>query len=465
MRQHSTIKANQGTSLSHFYAVNHRITIIERRGEHMLNIYSEATLSSSATYANVAAFVREYILTNFPKNFFQYDTVSTELAYRNIRRQTLSSRDDEIAKRKTPYLVIRPQVQPPNPDMYLSGTLFTTNIDNLEAGIDMNDLFPIVMDRDSKYQLRYRLNRDQVAFNCTITLKTYTSLIDTMKYMKNHFLWDRPFTKPAYLEAMIPKNITCYMGLLSNIDINKNPEINAPLMVRHLNKNSMYPITYKVRNSTSKDEYFIYYRTPVLLTLSDFDVDEPSLKGMVQDNVNISFKVIAEFNMPGIFYLMGERPRIATDVEFKSIDFEHGDDMIPMYTIQNLYGEYASKFDNYKLLNTAIINTERDKKTGKDVVGTDVLIDEDYLKIIRRAVSYNEDPSTLMRILVMKNSQELAEGTDWVMDWNSFDLTINDPDDTATYRILLYGNNIKINERLMDLIEDNKTEQPPVSRL
>ena len=74
--------------------------------------------------------------------------------------------------------------------------------------------------------------------------------------MVNHFVWDRPFAQVSSLESMIPKEIISYMGNISGIDILDDLNNNVPEMIQLMNRYSRYPITYKIRNGTSNDEFF-----------------------------------------------------------------------------------------------------------------------------------------------------------------------------------------------------------------
>ena len=98
-----------------------------------------------------------------------------------------------------------------------------------------------------------------------LRLRSLAQQLDIYKNLKNQMLWDRPYLEPTALEAMIPKSMIEYMGKMAGIDITSVPRTNAeenpannqvPLIMRYLNGHSRNPITYKVRNSTSVEEFF-----------------------------------------------------------------------------------------------------------------------------------------------------------------------------------------------------------------
>ena len=87
----------------------------------MESIYSVASPSSSVIYGNIAQHTKELIKSIFPNSFFKYEHISSEIAYRNLRRQLGAQSKQNVAKREKPYLVIRPMISVPD-EMYLYNT-------------------------------------------------------------------------------------------------------------------------------------------------------------------------------------------------------------------------------------------------------------------------------------------------------------------------------------------------------
>ena len=109
----------------------------------MENIYTVASSSASTTYGNIMIFFKEYL-----KNFFKDINVSSEISYVNIRRRLGRNTLNEMSKLERPFMIINPQIQPPNSDMYLFDIPLTKNFDHMEYGIQKNTLFPIIKNYD-----------------------------------------------------------------------------------------------------------------------------------------------------------------------------------------------------------------------------------------------------------------------------------------------------------------------------
>lgn len=422
----------------------------------MENIYSIASSSSSTTYGNIMSVFKDLIIKMFPINYFKDVYVSSEISYVNVRRRLGRNSITEMSKLERPFININPQIQPPNGDLYLYDIPLTRNIDNMECGLQRNTLFSILKNTVDHYSLNYKLNRDQIQFEITITVDTLIQQIDLYKYMLNHFVWERPFASRTSLESMIPREMISYMGKLSNINIDSNDINQIPAIIKMMNMYSKFPITYKMRNGTALDEFFMYYNAELLITYSDLSLESVNRRNMADDYYQITFRATVDFNLPGMYALLGEYPRpMAVGVSICSENNDGTHDLIPLYTINNLYAKYNSIKNGFILLTSSRFQTERDHETKQDILNLSVLFEEDYLKVIKENFVKNIPMNTLFDIILLKDGEELHETTDWYMKWNTLDIVINNADDSATYCILIYINNSLFNEKITQYKEEN----------
>ena len=426
----------------------------------MNRIYAVAASSSNTTYGNIASAIKENIISKFPYNFFKYINISTEMAFRNMRRQFGLNTNNEISKRKKPYLVIKPSFGLPGSDMFLYEVPMTKNFENIEYGISYRHLFPIINDLENELKFMYKLNRDRIEFDVTITVSTLHQQLDIYKGMLNVFTWDNPIAVQTSLEAVLPRSFIVFFGKMIGIDITDTEHNNIPALLQKLNSNSQYPITYKMRNTSALDEFFMYYNHSILVTYSDLTLDEVSRKNMADDAFNINFKISAEFNLPGLFIIMGSEPRYDVDVSLSVEEYGNKpNEFIPIYTFNNLYTDYMSRIDGFRLYTSSIFKTEKDKTTKSDVLDINPLFESEYISIINETLKNNVSIGTIMRLIILKDREELTENVDWEMDWETLILTVNNCDDTSTYRILVYVNGIKINDRLAEIADTDRNDK------
>lgn len=427
----------------------------------MENIYTAASSSSSTTYGNIMTFVKERLTQSFPAGYFKDVYLSSEIAYVNMRRRLGRNTIKEFSKLERPFVTITPQINPPSGDMYLYDIPLTKNYDNIEYGIDANTLFAIIKNNDDGYTFGYKLNRDQIQFEITITVDTLIQQLDLYKYLVNHFTWERPFTVKGSLEAMIPREIVKQMGLLSNINIDNQKSNQIPTILKMMNKYTRYPITYKIRNGTALDEFFMYYNAEILLTYNDLSLEPVSRKGFADDYYQIRFTCVAEFNLPGLFVLSGHKPKpkeLDVDIKVKEHDGYH--DLIPLYTISNFFSRYPSTKNGYLYYTSTRFQTECTGNSLTDHLDIDVLFEDWQIDIIHRYQSTNIPIETLIDPILLKDGEEMKK--DWNVDWSKMKLTIENANNKSTYCFILYINNNLFSEEKIENTENTQTDKPRI---
>ena len=422
----------------------------------MEHLYTVASSAASTTYGNIMTFIKDLIVRTSPVEYKEV-RIGSEIAYVNIRRRLGRNTLNELSKLERPFLMINPQLQAPNGDLFLFDIPLTKNFDNMEFSLLRNTLNPFIQNLEDGYTLCYKLNRDQIQFDISITVDTSIQQIDIYKYFLNHYIWERPYAVDASLESMIPRDIIRQIGLFSHIDIDDTEKSQIPTMIRILNKHSSYPITYKMRNSTSVDEFFLYYKTQLLLNFTDLNIDQVNRKNMADDFYQITFRCTVDFNLPAVFALLGHNPRpkcLEVAIRDKLNDGSH--DLIPLFTIENFFSKYPPTLNGFMLYASSRFKTERDKFTKQSQLDITPLFDDVYLDIVHMYRSRNIPMETLIHIIILKDGEETL---DWKMAWNKMELTLRDADDTSTYCIVIYVNNALFNEEIANNVEDINTDK------
>lgn len=431
-------------------------------------IYTLGTSSSSHTYGNVASAVKEILTRYFTPNFFTYIYIDSKIAWKNIA-EVLGNGDAEIKKRHYPFMIITPRFNTGDGDRFLYHTPLTMNMDNTVTGLSRNTLFPVIMDRSNSLELAYKINRDRVEFEIELRLKSLSQQLDIYKNLENQILWDRPYLEPSALESMIPKSMIDYIGKMAGIDITSVPRANTerkgdstnqvPLIMRYLNGHSRYPITYKVRNSTSVEEFFLYYKTKLLLTFTDLTLGDANKKNSVDEYYSLTFRVQVDFNLPGLYALMGTHEKKFHGLKFDAVvSMPQGDisDLIPLYTYTNLYDRYdTDTMDGFTFYSSTIVQSEEQNQGKDEVVDMEDIIPSDHLRVLSTLVNDGVPPETVFRFRLLQNSKDLGTNCEtmesgqheWDIDWDRLQIIIHNADMLMTYRIIIYANMIQLNER------------------
>lgn len=433
----------------------------EKGVNYMEQIYSVASPSSSTLYGNIGSAIKELIISKFPYEFFKYVNVSSELAFRNFRRNLKYNSANEMSKRLKPFLIIKPIYSVGGNDLFLNDIPLTKNFDNIEYGIDKRYLFPVIKDVDNHYQIDFKMNRDKIDFDITLTVATLHQQLDVYKAMLNQFVWDRPYAYKTALESVIPRSIVKYVSTLLGYDIDKDPS-RTPTLLRYLKKNSKYPITYKIRNASSLDEFFMYYNHDVIVTFSDLTLDDAVKKNMTDESYNITFRVSAEFNLPGLFLLSGNNETLFDmKIDMVSSD-DNSKEFIPLCTYTNFYNKYPSTLNGFKLYTSSIFNVESNPKTKEDYLDIEELFEPSVLQVIKENIALSNSIESVLNLILIKNNEELTAGTDWEFNPNKLRVIIKNPEKESTYRIVVYFNSLKINDRLVEIFEETEANKTKV---
>ena len=421
-----------------------------------------ASSSASTTYGNIMVFVKEKILQLLPIIQFKDINLSSEIAYVNTRRRLGRNTLREISKLETPNMRIIPRIQPPSGDMYLYDVPLTKNYNNIEYGIRRNTLFWILRNKDDGYFLTYKLNRDRISFDVEITVDTLIQQTDLWKYMLNWFTWERPYAVPTSLEAMIPRHMIKAMGKLSNIDID-NPKSNQiPVILQMLNRYSRYPITYKMRNGTGLDEFYMYYQTYVMLEFAELQVDEVNRKNHADDFYQVKFQCTADFNIPGLFALLGEKepPKVIKE-DLRVIEPDGCHELVPLFTVYNFYNRYPTIKNGFVYHTSARFKLDESNKLSEKMP-IQLLFDSWRLDVIHEYDNNKVPMCTLINPILLRDGVELEEGKDFIIHWNSMELEIFNPDHEVTYQLIIYvNNNLFVDERI-DHIDHERTDKPNI---
>ena len=427
----------------------------------MDGIYTMASPSSSSLYGNVGCAIRQLILSKFPYNYFQYMNVSTEVAFHNLRRQFGSNTNNEISKRKYPQLIVQPVYQVADQDAFLQNVPLTKNDMDIQSNIDRRYLFEVIRDPEYNWALKFKLNRDRIDYDVSVITHTLHQQLDIYKAMVNQMTWDRSFYYPAALEAVIPKTMIEYMSRLCNMDIYTYPEF-IPTFLRHLNSFSGYPITYKVKNASATDEFFMYYKHNLVVTYTDLSIESANKKNMVDESYTITFRVSVDFNLPGLFILDGAESNMSklkgflVDKTSTGKGYTDQDEFIPLFSLSDFYNRFPQRKDGLTLYGSFVFTSE--SKSDSDSADIGLLIEPDHQKAIRFHTHCGMLDETICKVYVMKDSEMLPEDQ-YRVNWDTMKIEYLHPDTKATYRVAIYMNMESINAALANSRIDGPYDQ------
>lgn len=265
--------------------------------------YVMALSSTAHTYGNVLATLQHWAVDIFSKGLFKTVHTNSRIAHSQIMRAPQS-----YIKKEKPMILFSPRVEY-DEDTFLKGTLITEKRGGLHTtGTNgVIDLNPFFYDMQNNVSIVFTEVRRCMTLDVLVQFDTLIEQMNYMDFLLGSLDWNRPFDIYAWLEAYISKELLSLLSTISGIPIYHKKDGTVTDFLNYLNSHSHYPVTYKLMGSTGKDEFYRYYHTNILTTLTNLQKNDGENVNHIMTNYNITFSIRTEFWSPGLMYLMSDK--------------------------------------------------------------------------------------------------------------------------------------------------------------
>lgn len=419
--------------------------------------YSLASPNMAHTYGNVACFVTEYVKQLFPDRF-KTVYVSTTIAYRNFSRFTFTGK--EFIKKRKPFLLVRPRIETNNDDNFLANTYFTTRMDDLVNPRDFGNLQEFIHDKKRGLYMKYLMNRLAMSFDITLVFDTQIQQINYYSYIRNRIRQNAPFTVKTNLESMLPRDMVLLLCKMAGYEAVDEEGMKIPEIIKYLNQHAVYPVTYKMKNATGRDEFFRYYPANVELTFSDLSVDEGSKTNQVSGSFGINFTVRAEFSTAGLYYLINAKQNI--EDKYKNLDkVKYGDDqnrtILPMLTIKDILNYKLP--DDWNLYMCPMFDIDANDPVPY-ILSLEQLFNNSLMECVNYHKRHNIPISTFLHVVCFKDNRLMSEERkEYEILWDDdVSIKVYNVNIHSTYRLVIGVNTGYINTLIANIfdIKDEK---------
>jgi len=202
--------------------------------------------------------------------------------------------------------------------------------------------------------------------------------------------------------------------------------------VQYLNQNSVFPVSYKMKNSTGNDEFFRYYPANVDTTFEGLSVEEGNKKGQIVDSCAIQFTVTAEFNSAGLYYLFTEKEKI---IDKFIIAMKNEDRIIPLFTYDNLH---VNKYGVGWVLYTSPMYSVDNNKV--DILDLNPIINNSIQYVTKYHLDNGIPLELFLKIEVRKDNRPLEVDTEYEIDFKTWTLKTKVCSLKSTYRFIMHIN-------------------------
>lgn len=405
--------------------------------------YAICQTSLGHTYGNITCFVADYVKSLFPKNYFKTIHISSSIAYRQF--DIFKNTSKEFLKKRPPMLIIRPRVELTDSDTFLNGTYLTTRIMDNYMDTSYTNLQPFIEDTEKGIYLKFLLNRLRMSFEVLIVTDTMMEQLNQANFLKNRVRQDRPFFLSTSLESFVPREMIELLSKNSGVPMYDEDGSIKPFL-DYVNGISLYPISYKMKNSSGNDEFFRFYPVNVDTTISGLSIDEGSNRGMTTERFGISFTVTTEFNASGLYYYFNQDPEL---IDTFSSSLVSEDKIIPLFTIDTLHPEKLD--DGWSVYTSPIYKVS--PETVPDILDIRQLMNKSMIECIEYHKQHSMPIDMFMRCVVMKDNRVMDSSKgEYEINYDNYTLITKNCNPDSTYRIVIHINVLYINELLNDLL-------------
>lgn len=417
--------------------------------------------SITHTFGNVACVAMNYIESYFGKDFFNVKHISTKMAYRQL---DVFRSKKEFWKYNKPMLILRPRIEMDDSSKWFYGSTMMSRITNSKLPMAFENTIDYLESKEWGTMLRFAWNRLKITYDVVIIVETYNQQLNIAHGLINQLIPNAPFYIKTSLESYIPKNLVYPMAKHLGIPTNNTAEI-----LKYMNTYSQTPVTYKFKNGSGTDEFFMLYDTDIETIVSDISIDDGEGKGVVQDTYTISFSMSMEFNAVGVWYLFLQNANPTYTVAApdagvigpkKVEDGLPKERIVPILSIPlrydlNLKEGWSIFSSPMYFIDANIAKGEYDETDLTQVLT--VPLQETITGIVKHHKGMNIPLDTVIQFRCFKDNRELPMGKNgFEIDLDKFIIRTWDCSPRVTYRLFILTNNLLINGIASEITEFNK---------
>lgn len=360
----------------------------------------ELMSSAAHTYGNAVAFIENWLINLFPKDFFKTIHVNSKIAHQQIRNTP-----HEYNKKLKPIFAISPRVDLDD-SRFLEGTPLIERRTNLYSNYGLSNLMPFFMDRENKIAVKYQLNRTVMYADVIMIFATKMQQLNYASYLKNATIFECPMNLRTCFESYLAPELIQMISNTVGIPIHDEDGTTYQFL-KYMNSHSRYPITHKLQGSTNRKEFYRYYPVTIDTLLSNLAIDDGTKAGQITTDYRITFTVRMEFFTTGFYYLFSD-----DCVPIAQTDLSSSDVIIPVYT-DVLLKEDMHLENGWELFTNVSFQLEKPDD--------EIKFDEIINVSIREAIKYHLDNGLpmmdLIDIKIRRQGDLLLEGKDYEIDY------------------------------------------------
>lgn len=386
--------------------------------------FIQCQCSVAHTFGNVTAFIQNWLINLFPKDFFKTIHINSKLASLQLK-----STPQAFLKKQSPMFIIRPRVEWNDTSKFLYGTPITERQFDLYSSRGFTNLQEFYFDTRKKMALKYQLNRHSMTFDVILVFRNYMTQLNWANFLVNSIRFETPFMLPTCLESYIDKSLLEKISKYADIPLIDSDGTNATFL-KYMNSNSIHPVTYKLQGSSGNDEYYRYYPANIEATPTGLSVDEGTQEGQMTGKYQISFSIKVEFFATGFYFLFSDKIKKDTTLNVKYNEY-----IIPVFTD-------VLTVDDINLPMGWQLYSQNSCMLDKpdDEIDINLLINNSTKKAIDYHIKRGIPTMEFFKIRIRKQGMMLEYGKDYILDLENMKIKFINQSTFYTYKLLVMLN-------------------------
>ena len=402
--------------------------------------YVAVSCSPSHTYGNALAFIQNWIVELFDKDFFKTFHIYSKIAHRQLK-----SSGKDYFKKERPILVVKPRIDT-NEDRFLSNTPFIERFTDLYSTYGYTAYQPFFYDDKNQIAIEYQMNRLVMYTDVTIILDTVMQQIDVESYIRNSTRINHPFFIDTYFETYLPMEMLNILSNIAGIPI-IDSDGNTKDFLQYMNTYSGYPITFKLNGATGDKEFYRYYPVRIDTNISDISMSDGEKTGQISSNYTINFTIKMEFNSVGMFYMFNKNIR---GIQKKILPMDNKrDNLVPVFTDIDYYEDHDTR-PGWAFYRKFSIRLEKPNESV-DISST---LNKSLMFVIDYHLQNRMPMMDLIDIKIRKQGKTIFYGQDYTIDYAKRTINfLTDDYGYYTYSVIITVNIDYVNTMVKTLLK------------
>lgn len=276
--------------------------VYDDNSNNRLNIL-QSTASASTMISSVAAHVKDYIMSKFPKNFFKdyYIDTSETVTQQNKRNNY------NVNANKIPYpsISVSPEISLDDPIGGMQKSIHMSS-PNLYLRQDIKQTYrKILIDTKDRFSMHYTSDYITTNFNVKIATNSYIQNCDMALYLKSKFQSDFfQYLNRKEIQTEIPKSFIKTIADIFKLDLDDPDDMENLRLYLIGTSKTEDAIQKKTNLSTGKECFFINEIQNLLILMSDLDCPPSVIRdGHAEGEYLITFRLQVSCYLPNAFIL------------------------------------------------------------------------------------------------------------------------------------------------------------------